>query len=131
MYLSYLRKTLGTIVLPKILALIWNQYYTGELSEINECESILSGSGCSNGEGSMYEGSKARRESLVSMTSLDDIYETIPAQYISTLYGRGEMDTGPGATANEVYSMMQLSAGERNRQISISSEVNNAELMIR
>ena len=68
---------------------------------------------------------------LLSATSLDDLYETIPAQYISTLYGKRESGTLHGASAGEVYNMMQLSAGERNRQMSISSEVNNAELMIR
>ena len=72
--------------------------------------------------------SKSRRQSVVSITSLEDLYETIPKQYISTLHGRKESDTMP---PDEFFSMMQLSAGERNRNMSISSEVHNAELMIR
>ena len=72
--------------------------------------------------------SKSRRQSVVSITSLEDLYETIPKQYISTLHGRKESDTMP---PDEFFSMMQLSSGERNRNMSISSEVHNAELMIR
>jgi hypothetical protein len=69
--------------------------------------------------------SRGRRQSLLSITSLEEMYDTIPTQYISTLHGRRESD------ADEFLSMMQLSAGERNRNMSISSEVHNAELMIR
>jgi len=62
------------------------------------------------------------------MTSLEEMYDTIPTQYISTLHGRRESDAMP---QDEFLSMMHLSAGERNRNMSISSEVHNAELMIR
>ena len=74
-----------------------------------------------------------RRESLISMaTSLDDMYDKIPSQYISTLSAKRESDSAMlGAPSDEFYSILQLSAGERNRQMSISSEVHNAELMIR
>ena len=101
--------------------------FLGELSEIDECESIsnINGSICGN------ETTTGRRESLISMSSLDDMYETIPSQYISTLHGKRESDSMLGSPPDEIYNMMQLSAGERNRQMSISSEVHNAELMIR
>ena len=100
----------------------------GELSEIEECETLSNITGIDNGSDCGTHISKGRRQSLVSMTSLEEMYDTIPTQYISTLHGRRESDAMP---PDELLSMMQLSAGERNRNMSISSEVHNAELMIR
>ena len=64
----------------------------------------------------------------MSMTSLDDLYDKIPDQYISNIRGKRDSDPLP---PEELVTMMQLSSVERNRNMSISSEVHNAELMIR
>ena len=103
-------------------------FFLGELSEIDECETISSITGRDNGSDAGTHITQGRRQSLMSMTSLDDLYDKIPDQYISTIRGKRDSDPMP---SDELLSMMQLSAGERNRNMSISSEVHNAELMIR
>ena len=100
--------------------------FTGELSEIDECETRSSvAEGCNE---TANDVNHSRKQSLMSMTSLDDLYDKIPDQYISTI--RGKRDSDPMPT-DDLLTMMQLSSGERNRNMSISSEVHNAELMIR
>ena len=103
-------------------------FFLGELSEIDECETISSVTGRENGSDAGTHITQGRRQSLMSMTSLDDLYDKIPNQYISTIRGKRDSDPMP---SDELLSMMQLSAGERNCNMSISSEVHNAELMIR
>ena len=100
----------------------------GELSEIDECETMSSVNGCDIHGDAGVEMSQSRRQSMMSMTSLDDLYDKIPDQYISNIRGKRDSDTLP---PDELLTMMQLSSGERNRNMSISSEVHNAELMIR
>ena len=109
-------------------------FYIDKLSEIDECETMSNATNAhENGSlCSTYIMNRGRRESLMSGASLDEMYDTIPSQYISTLHGKRESDGFIQCSPpDELYNMMQLSAGERNRNMSISSEVHNAELMIR